>query len=1835
MILAIAMVLVALPLHVFAVGETDEATDATESASVGTEVTGLKDYAMPSDEKHAYDPFAKLETQEATEEYRNSVQYEAGSIIYKVNATKGWFGGMSNSYESDALKELGIDVKNAEAILTKRVDDGFFTDTYEITYKATLSGDVWDAVDALATIDGVVDAQPNYLYEETALEVPTDIAKNPGNGNGDNGWHLGHFKDSWKDLYEEDVTPGEGTIVAVIDTGVDYTHIDLAANMWVNTAEMNGLPGVDDDGNGYVDDIHGCSTVGAKAFHTGDPMDDNGHGTHVAGIIAMTPNNYEGGTGIAYGAKIMAIKAGQATGIFSDTDIAEAINYAVAMGADVINMSFGGVGRSFLVEEALSDAFGKCVLVAAAGNNGWPTSDAIPDPQTYQLYKTKGTFYPAGYTYVIGVMASDKNGELASFSNWDFKKNGGDGEYELMAPGVDIYSTLPGNQYASWDGTSMAAPVVSALAAVIRSKYTDKDTYSSRFIMGQLINIQEEEDGPVQEVPTPPQVNPEQALQNLPKPNIYIKNIYLFDDPSIDPANDGDGIVDAGETIDIAFVLQNKGGTATNVTISADAMIREGLAHPDIEWLIDTVTIDDVGYIADQHNGFVYEGELVIGVTNPLRFKVKSDTVNDTQINMDLTVNYENGFDEKDKTKYTTDPMGYELTFYVQRGKTISGRLTQDTVLTKDNFWIIDASLYVPKGVTLTIEAGTQVQFWGDDSQSPYAQQIIVYIHVEGALLVNGTEEEPVEMFPSTAFQRYAVEIVQKGDRFQSTPSCSLGEGTVELRYTEIINPRIAVDYGEHLYLVQSHDAVITRRLSGSTIYPTLTCSGIWADTLVKSKLSNFKFIWMYDTNISTGQQTYTGGNFEEVIFDRCAIDNGHYSILDESYNYVNCVFLNSNDDTSVMYPAGVMYDPAKAEYKDIFSYNGKKYIALKHNLKTSSNAQAETLLTTWAKSIGAEWACFESKEEQTAIQEWLRIYGIQVYIGLKSDPVTGKKYWVNGSTSYMPSEAPLYKDEVYTSYFTLDENRFWMYNSVGYNPYILLEAPDTVADEVLLTPPSAEVFWGNWPSGSSAGFTNNAMLNHLEDWAVENWTRFIADSVPTGSFSLVNNYWGTENTKLIELQLLDADTMAGTADILVDPYLTLTSPELETIYPFVTEIYLTDSEGNRLTKANYMQDVTVHVKFNRDMNTSVQPMVSYGPAEPYTDYLLEGEFVSPREWCSSFKLKGAIDQGKEYFRVKDAVAADDAWLTTGTDIARFSFEVTRTGAEALTMQAVGGENKIELSWMQDDYDTLAGYHIYRSTEADGEFERINSYLIPGTIREFVDTDVLPGVEYYYYFTVMGTDLAESTPSNVAAATAIDNVKPLVNHSRVTYANSGEAITLNVTASDNIGISYVKVFYRTSGSASYKTLTLTLTESGSYFGVIPASEVTPAGVEYYLEVSDGTSVVRDGSAAAPIRVFVDHSLGIYSVTPSKVDLFAVKEGMTAILTGVNFTDSMTLKVGGKVVAYDFISTTQLSFTIPENNFGRCDIQLIDGERSARLTNALTYIDPTSEAQITAPGFAKAREEIKLPISVSVAGEVISLDLAFALESYRYSSISFEGGEALDGAYTYYSVNGNTVRIAISAIDAIDLSAPIGYLVLTPANTAESVLTKVEAVSVLANAIEVETLVDTTLEIKPNFTLSGKITYYAGGEGIEGVKVTLNNGMVTYTDKDGCYVFTGITSNYIVITPMLEGKVNNAVTATDASLILQTVTTEGELDEYQRIAADVDGDGQLTAHDASYILQKSVGKIEGEFPGTGAEWTFVGVKAMTLTGDMTDVDFTGVLLGDVTGDWTATPVEEMD
>jgi subtilisin family serine protease/subtilisin-like proprotein convertase family protein len=260
-----------------------------------------------------------------------------------------------------------------------------------------------------------------------------------------------------------DLTTGSSaTIIAVIDTGIDYRHPDLAANMWVNAGEVAG-DGLDNDGNGFVDDVHGYDFINED----GNPLDDQGHGTHVAGTIGAVGNNGLGIAGINWNVRLMALKFLGADGSGSTSDAIRALNYAVEMGAHISNNSYGDTDFSTAFRDAIAGAGAAGhVFVAAAGNSG-TNNDASP-------------FYPAAYdaSNLISVAATNDNDQLASFSNY------GATTVDLAAPGVDIYSTQPNNGYMTASGTSMASPHVAGAAGLVHSLHPD---WSATQIVDQIL----------------------------------------------------------------------------------------------------------------------------------------------------------------------------------------------------------------------------------------------------------------------------------------------------------------------------------------------------------------------------------------------------------------------------------------------------------------------------------------------------------------------------------------------------------------------------------------------------------------------------------------------------------------------------------------------------------------------------------------------------------------------------------------------------------------------------------------------------------------------------------------------------------------------------------------------------------------------------------------------------------------------------------------------------------------------------------------------------------------------------------------------------------------------------------------------------------------------------------------------------------------------------------------------------------------------------------------------------------------------------------------------------
>ena len=300
-----------------------------------------------------------------------------------------------------------------------------------------------DAAKALSAHPDVEYAEPNYLVsiDETFPDDPRfgeqyslhNTGQTFGTADADVDAPAG-----W------DVETGtRAVVIAIIDTGTDYNHPDLAANIWENEIEKNGSPGVDDDGNGVVDDVHGADFFNGD----GDPMDDHSHGTHVAGIAAAVGNNGVGIAGMAWSARLMAVKFLGASGTGDTGNGILSIYYAVDNGADILNNSWGGSGASQALQDAIDYARANGVVVIGAAGN----------------FNTDSLYRPGGLPGVIGVSSTDHDDLKSSFSNF--------GPYvDVAAPGTAILSTVLNSTYGFKNGTSMATPHVSGLAALLKSR---------------------------------------------------------------------------------------------------------------------------------------------------------------------------------------------------------------------------------------------------------------------------------------------------------------------------------------------------------------------------------------------------------------------------------------------------------------------------------------------------------------------------------------------------------------------------------------------------------------------------------------------------------------------------------------------------------------------------------------------------------------------------------------------------------------------------------------------------------------------------------------------------------------------------------------------------------------------------------------------------------------------------------------------------------------------------------------------------------------------------------------------------------------------------------------------------------------------------------------------------------------------------------------------------------------------------------------------------------------------------------------------------------------------
>ncbi|MBD9056246.1 MAG: hypothetical protein EGR36_09735 [Eubacterium ventriosum] len=1614
------------------VSTKDTKTEKSKEPNVSENKNNVDNKIGDPDKKIDYQ---KIIRETKDEDYRKSVKLAKGSFVVVRKENKNTTPIQEEQWYKDA-KATG-----SEVIMEDTVKDDNGKEVKQVSYKITTEEkDIWSIVDNTNNQNAVEIAEPVYKYYTSEESVPS-AEYNKGM---EKQWYL-------KDQKLESVwgnedygnTAGEGTVVAVIDTGVDYNHEDLQDNIWTNSAEVSGTTGADDDNNGYVDDVHGINLIDPNET----PMDDHGHGTHVAGIIAMENNNV-GGVGIAYKSKIMPIKAGGSDGTFNSTDIAKGIEYAYKNGADVINMSFGSSAHSALIENALQDAFGSCVLVAAAGNESAPTADAPP------MFSNKVNMYPAAYSYVIGVMAYDENNKFASFSNWDYAPNA-NAEYEVVAPGVSVYSTLPNGRYASWNGTSMAAPMVSAEAAILRSSLKDKDTYSSRYIMGQLVGATEDKityyNEDIKKTYNYSKLSLTDSLTNKPKPNLNVYEVYAFDSEDISKANNGDGIIQPGETIDLAIGLRNQWGAAKDVTITVNATTN-GIDNKYVEFVSDKeVGIDDIGSFGTQNNGFKYnESKTVVGVEHPIRIKIKENAPNDLNIQFNINYKAKNGLDENDTTVYRQS-CDTTYTIHIVKGTVLSGKITEDTTLTADNYYIIKNSLLIPKGVTVNVEPGTKIQFWASDQYSAYGDNYIACISVKGNMHFNGTESQPIDLFPGKDFEQYCVNV-KKSD-----------SGTVDMNYVNITNPTIDISSGSHLNCVQNMDLVYDRYFNNGNLCIDTKGARIDAEYLGKSKISNFRSKPFY-----TGAMVF--GNMDTVLFDNCYLTSNFYGdgFIGNVKSSINCTYLVNEATVDLDYvtgryasklanPGEYFRTPDCSVVSNIYNVNGKKYVAYKfdnyfyrENYVDGYDTKAFDNYLTLEKVLeknNANLAMLnlnDTDEKNILNKVFNDILGegsskdLELAGGYYYDEDNDKILDVKGEETSNVERYSFSKDSKIGTY-RIYNSAVTCYGNRHLRKYVLVEFPEEAKDSVINNP---NISLENTGVLKNAAFKGNAILNRLICTDTSEWMKIITPSNSNLTYMATDNYWGTKDENLIQKQVVDFDTNVQYGDIITSPY--LNEPSEET-YPCVSDIYITDKNGDKVdTVGNGTYDV--HVLFNRDMDQETDPMVSYGPDDPYTDYTLKGQWNSAREWVGKMPIKVLINQGHQYFRVKDATAADDHWLTTGTDWGRFEFDVTASGAEALTLQSEGRVGSIYLNWTQDEYDTMAGFNIYRSeTGEEGSFKKINSSILSSEEKEYEDKKVEAGKKYYYYFTVVDTAMSESRPSNITTNASVDDKPPVIKHTPLKSIINGVGATVTATVKDNIGVQGVTLFYKMEGEENYKSVAMNNTTGINYTAHIDAEDMDVGNLQYYIEATDGTNYAYSGSIGEPNIVPVESKAYISAV---RAESGIVGKSMTGTVKGINFNENDKVVIDDKEVDTEYISAKELKFTYKPEYMGKKDVQLTENQVVvSSYKEAFDVTDPNVRVYNDEDIVVKELNiEKYIYLKTNFSGKIKSLEVKMSDKSF-ISSISNISSSSTGGVYKYKFDN-QTIN-----------GGKLGYFYYYNATT-ES---KPEITSVKINGVEVENL----------------------------------------------------------------------------------------------------------------------------------------------------------------------------
>ena len=991
------------------------------------------------------------------------------------------------------------------------------------------------------------------------------------------------------------------------------------------------------------------------------------HGTHVAGIAAAC-NNETGIVGANPKALIMPVKVLNSNGSGSTATVLRGVTYAIEHGAKILNLSLGGYGYSKAAADVYRNASLSAVIVAAAGNDGKCIYASHNGLLKHGIQP--GPSFPAAYSFVLGVQATDRTGELASFSNYDddgplysceASLDEPDGfNYELRAPGTEILSTVPNGQYTILEGTSMASPLVAgAISALMMVKQYD----SQERLWAELLHTKNIfETYELAELPA-----------DLDVVRIMLRQRKEFSDETED-AYSGINEVNAGETVNIYPVVRCSSGEAGNIKVKLDFDDNE---DPNIVQIVTGEA--DFGWHLDALGKAVSK--------NPLVIKIPGTITDSRHIRMKLTVSCDNQEGKNFRS----------FTFIANNVETIGGLISENTTLKAGHTYYVNDHLAVNEGVTLIIEPGTRLEF---------AENKKLYSY--GKLVAKGTPEKPI------------------------TFTSHLGNGI--------------------------WDGIMTRKPSGKQLHNSLYTNS--DNTVFTISPTDATPINMSSGFRKTPYYDPSGGVEENKTFRL----QDYLEDWDENEDFVGKEALLTDPN---------YITPAVLRMLEDF----KSYCA-----KFGSGERSDTR-TRWVSisALPLSWTTYEDYGDTIA---YCRIENCTVALGIgggssSDDPFTypymenciiSKSYYrdaieiMRGVKNVLTDNIGYdYKRERKPNqrYYNIINNSHPIYES-SYGSRNLPQYSDLI-----------ECNYFNNPAKLPTTWTDYGKYKDVEYWLQTGATE------PEVDHSCHPSYLGTSREDIIRPHIYELGNAPGATWGTIDLSNLRTTPVREA-HGIVWKVLVNGKDPQDEYEDMAPLGVGRHkfeVYFNRPMNKSVIPQVSFGIRDPWTQNPVDedGSWDSDGTIYTVYKTITGKTASDGVNRIYVRGAEDNEYFPCPYEKSRFNVNIQAAGSMATGFAAEAGLGNVSLTWNNEnnDFEDAMGFNIYRFSNVDkktipGYYDnnwqwheerqvpdtiRINDEILGIETTKYVDGRVTPGTTYYYMYKVLSTDLKEYDVSNIVAAT--------------------------------------------------------------------------------------------------------------------------------------------------------------------------------------------------------------------------------------------------------------------------------------------------------------------------------------------------------------------------------------------------------------------------------------------------------------------------------------------------